>query len=523
MAGASDTTLQPRPSAPLRALLRIPALTILHHADRARVGEVARLNELAGDRDVALARSRPLFAAPGGTGGRALFDPYLSDKREVKFSKGPDGSVVVASDGAKLTLDGEPVSSAVTVPASRLDAGAVLELAGRVALLLHRLGPPAKAVDALGMVGASEPMAELRGDILRVADLGVPLLVRGETGSGKELVARAVHQHSTRKSGPFIAVNMAAIPATTAASELFGHTAGAFTGAVRSREGYFVEAHGGTLFLDEIAEVSSEVQAMLLRALESQEVQPVGGNRAQKVDVRLVAATDADLEELIASGRFREPLFHRISGYQLHVPALRERRDDIGRLLHHFLGEEMRVIGELEKLDRPLDADGMWLAADVVARLARHDWPGNIRQLRNVVRQLVISSRGLPQARIDGTLAELLAALPQRAAPEPPSPSRPAPPAPTAPGELSDDAVLEALRRHAWKTTATADALGISRTTLYALIDRSSRIRKARDVPRDELVACLEACGHDLSAAAAKLEVSKRGLQLRLKDEGLSG
>jgi two-component system nitrogen regulation response regulator GlnG len=313
-------------------------------------------------------------------------------------------------------------------------------------------------------------------------------------------------------------VNNSDITPSTAASELFGHAAGAFTGAVRARDGFFVEAHGGTLFLDEIAEVPAEVQAMLLRVLETREVQALGSNRTQKVDLRLLAATDADLEELIASGRFREPLFHRIAGYQLQVPPLRERRDDVGRLLQRFLGEEMAAVGELQKLERPLSAGDPWLPADVVGRLARHDWPGNVRQLKNVVRQLVISSRGLEQARLDSTLEKLLADLPGR--PEAAEPTAPAPREAVAPQELTDDRVLEALRKNAWKTTATAEELGISRTTLYALIDRSGRIRKARDVPRDELLACLEACGGDVTAAAAKLEVSKRGLQLRLAEDG---
>jgi len=518
MEGGSDTTLQPAAARPTRALLKIPALTVLHHVDRSRVGEVARLSELAGGRDVSLSRSALQFVPVAGGQARPLLDPYLSDKRPLKIQRAGDGGVTLEAPGAGLTVQGHAVE-AVTLTRAQVDAGVVLTLAGRVALLLHRLGPPVKAAEGLGMVGASERLAELRADVLRVADLDVPLLVRGETGSGKELVARAVHQHSPRKSRPFVAVNMAAIPSSTAVSELFGHMAGAFTGAVRARDGYFVEAHQGTLFLDEIAEVTGEVQAMLLRALETREVQALGSNRAQKVDVRLVAATDADLEELIAEGSFREPLFHRVAGYQLHVPPLRERRDDIGRLLHHFLSEEMTAIGEAQKLDRPLTTDAPWLPADVVARLALHDWPGNVRQLRNVVRQLVISSRGLEQARVDATLSKLVDELP----PRPAEAREAAPPAgPVVPAqELGDDRLLEVLRKNGWKTSATAQELGISRTTLYALIDRSTRIRKARDVPREEIVASLAACGGDVTAAAAKLEVSKRGLQLRITEDGI--
>jgi two-component system nitrogen regulation response regulator GlnG len=185
--------------------------------------------------------------------------------------------------------------------------------------------------------------------------------------------------------------------------------------------------------------------------------------------------------------------------------------------LHRFLADEMAAVGELDKLDRPVKADRPWLPAQTVARLAMHDWPGNVRQLRNVVRQMVISSRGLDEVRIDATLSRLLDDLPRAPAAAEPAPSE----APAAPAQLDDDALIAALRRNAWQTTATATELAISRTTLYALIDRSTRIRKARDVPRDELVASLAACGGDVGAAAAKLEVSKRGLQLRVKEEGL--
>ncbi len=520
MEGGSDTTLQPAAARPTRALLKIPALTVLHHVDRSRVGEVARLSELAGGREASLSRSALQFVPVTGGQARPLLDPYLSDKRPLQIKRASDGGVALEAPGAGLTVQGHAVEGTVTITGAQLDAGVVLTLAGRVALLLHRLGPPVKAAEGLGMIGASERLAELRADVLRVADLDVPLLVRGETGSGKELVARAVHQHSPRRPRPFVAVNMAAIPASTAASELFGHQAGAFTGAARARDGYFLEAHEGTLFLDEIAEVPGEVQAMLLRALETREVQALGSNRAQKVDVRLVAATDAELEELIATGAFREPLFHRIAGYQLHVPPLRERRDDIGRLLHHFLAEEMTAIGEVQKLDRPLTTDAPWLTADVAARLAMHDWPGNVRQLRNVVRQLVISSRGLDQARVDATLSRLIDELPPRPV-ETHDASPPAAAPATPVQELGDDRLLEVLRKNGWKTSATAQELGISRTTLYALIDRSKRIRKARDVPRDEIVAALAGCGGDVTAAAAKLEVSKRGLQLRITEDGI--
>src|SRR5262249_8032126 len=179
----------------------------------------------------------------------------------------------------------------------------------------------------------------------------------------------------------FAAINRAALPSSTAASELFGHSRGAFTGATHDHDGMFVRAHGGTLFLDEVGETPYDIQPALLRVLETGEVTPLGSSKSQMVDVRLGAATDADLELQISESGLREALFHRLAGYQLLVPPLRERRDDIGRLLLQFLRDELDSTGDLKRLLDQTDAP--WLPASLVARLVRYSWPGNVRQLRN--------------------------------------------------------------------------------------------------------------------------------------------
>src|SRR4029077_13886298 len=169
-----------------------------------------------------------------------------------------------------------------------------------------------------------------------------PVLISGESGTGKELVARAIAAAGVRAGRPFVAVNMAALPPSTAPSELFGHRAGAFTGAARQRSGFFAQADGGTLFLDEIATAGLDVQAMLLRALETGETQPLGGESSERVDVRVVAATDEDLHRAMREGRFREALYHRLSACEITLTPLRERRDDLGRLLLHFVRNESK-------------------------------------------------------------------------------------------------------------------------------------------------------------------------------------
>ena len=494
-----------------RAAVRLPALTILYHPDINRVGEQARL---VLEPSCSLSRAEPQFGAPGRAERQPLSDPHLS-RRGFLLSRLPHGVRLAPGESSMtLTVDGEPLRSARDFDEQALERGAVLELAGRVVLLLHRLAPAERPLPRVGLVGDSEAMRQLVGDILKVSDLSVPVLLRGETGTGKELVARAIHQIGPRAQRPLVSVNMAAVPASTAASELFGHAKGAFTGAAADHDGHFVRADGGTLFLDEIGDTPSDVQSMLLRTLETGEVLPLGGKRASKVDVRVIAATDADLNREIDEGSFRGPLYHRLAGYVLSVPALRERRDDVGRLFAHFLREALQEVGEEKKLLAQAEARKLWLPARIVTMLACYGWPGNVRELRNIARQLVISSRGADQARADAIVSGLAREVPAPAAAQPARASR-------KPAEIGEDDLIDALRQHGWRTGATAAALGISKTSLYGLIDKSTRIRKARDVSREELAKQLDECGGDVEAAAARLEVSPRGLKLRMKDLGL--
>jgi two-component system nitrogen regulation response regulator GlnG len=357
-------------------------------------------------------------------------------------------------------------------------------------------------------------MEAVRQAIARVAPLGVPVLLRGETGTGKEIVARALHEHGPRSGRPFLAVNLGALPPTLAAAELFGAERGAYTGAVRDTPGYFVRTHGGTLFLDEIGEAPPEIQVMLLRALETQEVVPVGGQKPRCVDVRIISATDSNLEEALRAGSFRTPLLHRLAGYSIRLPPLRQRREDFGRLLVGFLLREIAEMGDPPPPSSPA-LRVPWLPPPLVTRLARLDWPGNVRQLRNVARQLAIDSRGLPALETGPGLGDLLlTAGSPPAAPPPAVPRR-------RPSEIGEEEMLAALRAHRWNLKDTAAALGIARTSLYTLLERSTRIRPAAGVPPEEIRRALERCGGDVEAMAAELEVSERALRQRLKDLGL--
>jgi two-component system, NtrC family, nitrogen regulation response regulator GlnG len=509
----------------------VPGLTILHHPDAGRVGERVALTSLAAGREELLSRVDPVFTQPGKNLLRPLADPHLS-RQPVRLVPGSEpGNVRVLCDETRtaVQIGDEMVAGERELSASEVERGAVLLLANRVVVLLSLVDPVLPSLPGFGLVGESAPMFRLRQEIRRVAGLDVAVLLRGETGTGKELVARALHEAGSRRGRPYLAVNMAAVPSTLAAAELFGAARGAYTGADRKREGYFQRADGGTLFLDEVGETPPEVQALLLRALEAREVQPVGGDELRRVDVRLIAATDAHLEEAVTAGRFRAPLLHRLAGYEIRIPPLRQRRDDFGRLFHSFLRQELAELGEAHLLETPSDGRS-WIPAPLLARLALFDWPGNVRQLRNLVRQIVIAGRDAGEpgmwiqverlfqeaARSSSAPLDDIGTWPPR------PPFREKKKAYRSPEDVTDDELLAALRANRWRILRAAAALGISRGSLYDRIEKSTRIRKAADLSREEIGDCHQRCGGDLDAMVEALEVSKRGLQLRMTQLGLS-
>ncbi|MCE9668398.1 sigma 54-interacting transcriptional regulator [Myxococcus stipitatus] len=510
----------------------VPALTVISHPLPRRVGERLSLDALPAGREVALSRNGPDFSRPGAVLGQPLNDPFISRKPLVLATGSRPGAVRLTNSegGTRVAVAGSPLEGTWELSEDEVAAGVPLELGGRVVVLLHAMEPESSTApsDALGMVGESTGVRRLRQHIQRVADLDVPVLIRGETGTGKERVAQAIHQRSRRRDGRFVSVNLGAIPKELAAAELFGSQKGAYTGATQSREGFFRAAHGGTLFLDEVGEAPPEVQVMLLRVLETGEVYPVGGTAPVKVDVRLLAATDADLEERIRDGRFRAPLLHRLAGYDLHVPPLRERREDVGRLFFHFAREELAALGEAHHLDNEDAWAEPWLPAPLAVRLVRFGWPGNIRQLRNLARQLVIGSRGQPRLHAEPRLEQELEVAAA-------TPGAPVTPAASEPGaepragatrrkasQVTEEELLATLREHAWDLKASADALGIPRPSLYDLIDKSPNLRTAGDLSPDEITRAFEAHAGDLDAMARHLEVSRRALGRRLKELGLT-
>ena len=309
-----------------------------------------------------------------------------------------------------------------------------------------------------GLLGRSPVMIELYKEIARVAPTRSTVLITGDSGTGKELVARAVHQHSSRSSGSFVAINCGALTETLLEAELFGHVRGAFTGAVTDRKGLWEEAEGGTLFLDEIGETSPAMQVKLLRALQEGEIRRVGAARAIKVDSRIIAATNRNLEVEVKAGRFREDLFYRLSVVTLRVPALTERRTDIPLLAEHFLRVAQNRVGR----------GRISLSEQAIKLLVAYDWPGNVREMESAIEYAVLHARGtevtpedLPVKFQSGSLRSA-AKAPLRAL---------FGDLPTL-DELERRYLLHVLEAVNGNRTRAAEILGIDRRTLYRMAER---------------------------------------------------
>ncbi len=305
-----------------------------------------------------------------------------------------------------------------------------------------------------GLLGAGPRMQSVFESIRKVATTDAPVLILGESGTGKEMTARAIHQRSARREQPFIPINCSAIPETLIESELFGHEKGAFTGAHAQRKGRIEMAEGGTLFLDEIGDVPPPIQVKLLRFLQEQRIERVGGRQEIEVNARVIAATNADLKKRMLSGGFREDLFYRLAVVQITMPSLRDRDDDVPMLARAFL---QRYAAENEK-------PGMVFAADATRALRQHTWPGNVRELQNRIKRAVIMCDGKRITPQDLELNVSGEASPGTSLRE-------------ARARLERDLIRQTLRRHSGKITSAAAELGISRPTLYEMMDKLGVVR----------------------------------------------
>jgi len=345
----------------------------------------------------------------------------------------------------------------------------------------------AEATGRFGLVGQSPEIQNIFAVIEKVADTPSTVLITGESGTGKELVAKALHEHGSRKNNPFIKINCAAIPKTLMESELFGYEKGAFTGATSSKPGRFELADGGTLFLDEIGEIPVEMQVKLLRAIQESEFERVGGIKTIKVDVRLVTATNRDLEQETQRGNFREDLYYRLNVVPLQIPPLRKRTGDIPLLVAHII----------KKFNERLKKSISGIADDALAALEAHTWPGNIRELENVLERTILFSKGDRIERSDLQLAG--ANDPHVHAPANPATTSGAIP-------ILDDE----------DDDGGADHPGSPQGSLKDIV----RAETSR-VERELIVKALEETGGNVTQAARLLQISRKSLQMKMKEFGL--
>ena len=421
------------------------------------------------------------FRLPG-LGGMELLEKLAAEKPRLPV-------VMMTSHNSADTAIGATRRGAFDYLLKPFDMDEMLEVlakaarAGRSMSRVVALGAEPSPGDGPVMIGRSRAMREIYKEIGQVAETRATVLIRGETGTGKELVARAIYKHSDRADGPFIAVNCGAIPENLLESELFGHMKGAFTGADMRRVGRFEQADGGTLFLDEIGDMPSATQVKILRVLQDRKIRPLGGSEEIPVDVRVIAATHRDLEAGIADGEFREDLFYRLNTVTIRIPPLRERDNDIEEMVKHFVG---RAASEMVVAPVKIGKAAM-------RRLVEYEWPGNVRQLENVVTKLVLECRGRePSVAV---VEKLIAADAVRT-----------------PGgeevESFDDRIMKRLRERR-AAPGDTDSPGV-----YALFVGETEEKLVR--------SALELCGGNQSEAARILGVSRVTLKQKMTKFGVA-
>ena len=485
-------------------------LTLVFHPDPRRIGEAAVFSRRG---PWTLGRLSPDFGAVSGSGG-PLQDRHVS-REAVRLSWQRGRLQVRRIEGSsRCRVGGRELEGEVFLERPALRDGVPLLLGHGVVLLLRLSAPPPSAVpDQPGnllLKGRSAYMCSLREQIARVGETDVDVLVRGETGTGKELVATAIHRASRRSAAPLVCVNMSAIPPGLAPAALFGSLKGSFTGAERSGQGYFRQAEGGSLFLDEIGDTPPEIQPQLLRALQQREIQPVGAP-VRRVDVRVISATDAALEG--PGCDFKAALRHRLGACEIVLLPLREHPEDIGELLWHFLSAAAASSDGVPTLPGEGSSEleiAAW--AEVFHHFLCYRWPGNVRQLANFAQQVVLARGHLPALpdSVTSAFEEPAGAAPQAEASGSARRMQ----------EIGDREFDEAMQACRYEAAPVARALGVSRPAVYRRIEDTPGLRLAAQVPEEELQQALSEHDGDLQATAMALRVSASSLRARLRNAG---
>jgi two-component system nitrogen regulation response regulator GlnG len=508
----TDLTLDSIPAfAPCSYAAQELVLTILFHPDTTRIGQRVEVPKLVGNAPWVLGRRGPAFQAPGDDRSIALEDGHISRRALQLIYNGKALTIRRFDSSSRCRVGSSELYDRVELNAEQLQAGVPMLLGHSIVLMLRLALIESSALqkhdDDERLRGKSAAMGRVRDQISSAAQSDLDVLVRGETGTGKELVAAAIHGCSRRARAPIVSVNMAAIPSALAAAALFGSARGAFTGADKATPGYFDQAQGGSLFLDEIGDTSVDVQPQLLRALQQREIQSVGGP-IRRVDVRVIAATDAVLEG--EGCDFKAALRYRLGAIEILLPPLRKHPEDIGELLLFYLHKSAEESGRTQLLpdeQSPAPLVAAW--AVLFLSFASYSWPGNVRELANFAQQIILASEKSP------VLTE-----PLRAAFA--ADSRPVSPAPSHSTrrrmqDIDDAAFDQAMSANGCQVKRVAAHLGVSRTSVYRRIEISADHRLVSDIPEHELRSVVDAHGGDANAAAVFLRVSVSSLRRRLR------
>jgi DNA-binding NtrC family response regulator len=486
------------------------SFTIIFHPETSRIGQTAVVPRQSGRAPWVLGRRSPVFSAGAVQVAEPLEDPHISRRALEFLPRGQQLLVRRFAASSRCRIAGCELDDSIELEPAELRKGVALMLGHTVVLLLRltRRGEPGVDQSQCGglLRGGSAYMAGLRKQILQAGGSELDVLIRGETGTGKELVAAAIHGASRRAGMPLVCVNMAAIPSELAAAALFGSAKGAFTGADRAADGYFQQAQGGSLFLDEIGDTSADVQPQLLRALQQREIQSVGG-AIRPVDVRVISATDAPLAG--EGCDFKAALRHRLGACEIQLLPLREHPEDIGELLLYFLTLDATAAqrsGILPREHSTAPEIAAW--AGLFYRFLCYSWPGNVRELANFSAQVVLVSEQ-KLTLVDSVEAALQdsAAAPQ-AVPEAKLRRRMQ--------AIDEEEFDRALQDNHYEAARAAVQLGVSRTAVYRRIEESPHHRLAKEVPRDELQRVLAENKGDSTAAAMQLRVSVTSLRALL-------
>lgn len=501
----ADLTLTSPVTCVLQGENPLLCLTIIWHPERERIGEQA----IVTSQNLALSRYHPLFCQPEQPGLPLGHGGISRSPLELSIDAQGDVTITVPTGRMQVELNGKEIQGNHYLQPDQISNGTILGLGRAVLLCLHWLTALPKNNAINGLIGVGSSTQKIRDLIRQVAATDATVLLLGETGTGKEVVAQAIHSLSLRKQKPLISVNMAALNDDLAAADLFGAAKGAYTGAQTARSGFFQEAEDATLFLDEIGNAPASVQPMLLRVLETGDYRPLGATKDLTTTARIIAATDQDLY----GGGFNPALLRRLESFVINLPPLRNRREDLGVLIMHLMqSPALANIG------------GNNLSFTLLTQFATYDWPGNVRQLRHFLKRVLLGIA----ANEPPSFASLIDTPPQRItySAEPASTHHPSVSSSAEKqtrkklNELSESDVLTALEENEWNIQSAAQALGISRPSMYKLMEANSKIRRVEKIPNEEIQQAWNEANGDLEICASMLKTPAEALRRNLRGIG---